>query len=110
VEEVARELRRIRNEELYNLHSSPHIRVIKSRKMRWAALVARIGDIRNSYHIFVSKPEGKRLVGRPKHRWVDNIRMDIREIVWKVVDWMHLAQDRDQWRVLVNTVMNLRVP
>jgi hypothetical protein len=58
----------------------------------------------------VGKPEGMRALGRPRHRWVDNIKMDLREIGWGGMDWICLAQDKDQWRALVNTVMNLRVP
>jgi hypothetical protein len=65
---------------------------------------------RNSYRILVGKPEGNRPLVRPRRRWVDNIKMDLREIGWDGMDWMDLAQDRDQWRALVNTVMNLRVP
>jgi hypothetical protein len=80
--------------------------MIKSRRMRWARHVARIGENR----ILVGKPEGKRPLGRPRRRWVDNIKIDVREIVWDGMDWIDLAQDRDQWRALVNTVMNLRVP
>jgi len=64
-------------------------------------------ELRNAYKILVEKPEGKRELGRHKSRWEDNIRMDLREIRWKGVDWVHLAQDRDQWRALVNTVMSL---
>jgi hypothetical protein len=67
-------------------------------------------EIKNVYKIFVGKPEGKRPLGRPRRRWDDNIRKDLQEIRWEGVDWIHLAQDRDQWRALVNTVMNLRVP
>jgi hypothetical protein len=66
-----------------------------------------MGEERNAYRILVGKPEGKRPLGRPRRRWVDNIRM---EIGWDGADWVDLAQDRDQWRALVNTVMNLRVP
>jgi hypothetical protein len=84
--------------------------MIKSRRMRWAGHAARMGDTRNAYRILVGKPEGKRPLGRPRRRWVDTIKMDLREIGWDGVDWIELAQDRDQWRVLVNTVMNLRVP
>jgi hypothetical protein len=69
-----------------------------------------MGEKRNAYRILVGKPEGKRLLGRPRHRWEDNIRMDLREIGWGGMDWIGLAQDRDQWRALVNTVTNLRVP
>jgi transcription termination factor 2 len=74
----------------------------KSRRMRWAGHVARMGETRNPYRIF---PQG-----RPRRKWVDNIRIDLREIGWDGMDWIDLAQDRDQWRGLVNTVMNLRVP
>jgi hypothetical protein len=84
--------------------------MIKSRKMRWAGHVARMGEKRNAYRILVGKPEGKRPLGRPRRRWVDNIKMDLREIGWDGRDWIDLAQDRDQCRALVNTVMNLRVP
>jgi hypothetical protein len=65
---------------------------------------------RNAYSILVGKPEGRRPLGRPRRRWVDNIKMDLSEIGWDGVDWVDLAQDRDHWRALVNTVMNLRVP
>jgi hypothetical protein len=65
---------------------------------------------RNVYRILVGKPEGKRPLGRPRRRWVDNIKMDLREIGWYGVDWMDMSQDREQWRALVNTVLNLRVP
>jgi hypothetical protein len=69
-----------------------------------------IGVKRNAYRILVGKSEGKRPLGRPRHRLVDNIKMDLREVGWDGVDWIHLAQNRDQWRALVNTVMNLRFP
>jgi hypothetical protein len=71
---------------------------------------SRNGAKRNAYRILVGKPEGKRPVGRPRRRWVDNIKIYLREIGWNGVDWIDLAQDRDKWRALVNTVMNLRVP
>jgi hypothetical protein len=74
--------------------------------MRWAGHVAQIGEKRNAYKILVGKPEGKRPLGRPRRRWVDNIKMDLREIRWDGMDWIDLAQDRDQWKALVNTVMN----
>jgi hypothetical protein len=69
-----------------------------------------MGETRNAYRILVGKPEGKTPLGRPRRRWVDNIKMDLGEIGWDGMDWIELAQDRDQWRALVNTVMNLRVP
>jgi hypothetical protein len=78
--------------------------------MRWAGHVACIGEKTNANRILVGKPEGKRPIGRPRCRWEDNIIMDHREIGWGGMDWIDLAQDRDQWRALVNTVMNLRVP
>jgi hypothetical protein len=78
--------------------------------MRWAGHVARIGETRNECRILVGKPEGKRPLGRPRRRWVDNIKMDLGEIGWDSRDWIELAQDRDQWRALVNAVMNIRVP
>jgi hypothetical protein len=105
------EWRKLHNEELHNLYSSPNIiRIIKSRRMRWAGHVARMGEKRNAYRILVGKPGGRKSLGRPRRRWVDNIKIDLRKIGWDVVDWIDLAQDRDQWRALVNTVMNLRVP
>jgi hypothetical protein len=85
------------------------IRMIKSKRMRWAGHVARIGEKRNAYRILVGMPEGKRPLGRPRRSWVDNIKMDLRDIGWDSMDWIDLAQNRDQWRALVNTVMNLRV-
>jgi hypothetical protein len=84
--------------------------MIKSKRMRWAGHVARMGETKNAYRILVGKPEGKRPLARPRRRWVDNIKIDLREIGWDGVDWVDLSQDRDQWRALVNTVMNLRVP
>jgi hypothetical protein len=69
-----------------------------------------MGEKRNAYRILVGNPEGKRPLGRPRRRWVDNIKMDLRETGWNGIDWTDLAQDRDQWRALVNAVMNLRVP
>jgi hypothetical protein len=78
--------------------------------MRWAGQVARKGAKRNVYNILVGKPEGKRLLGRPRRSWVGNIKIDLREIGWGDMNWISLAHDRDQWRVLVNTLMNFRVP
>ena len=86
------------------------VRVIKSRRMRWAGHVARMGEEKGVYRVFVGKPEGKRPLGRPRRRWVDNIRMDLQEVECGNLDWIGLAQDRDRWRTLVSAVMNLRVP
>jgi hypothetical protein len=103
--------RKLHNEELHNLYSSPSIiRIIKSRRMRWAGHVARIGEKSNVYRLLVGKPEGKRPLGRPRRRWIDNIKTDLLEIGLNVVDWIGLAQDRYRWRALVNTVMILGVP
>jgi hypothetical protein len=110
-DDVTGDWRKLHNEEVHNLYSSPNMnRMIKLRRMRWAGHVARMGEMRNAYRIWVGKPEGKRLLGRPRRRWVDNIKMDLREVGWDGMDWIELAQDRGQWKALVNTVMNLRVP
>jgi hypothetical protein len=102
--------RKLHNEELHNLYSSPSkIRIKKSRRMRWARHVARMGEKRNVYRLLVGKPEGKRPLGRPRRRWIENIKMDLLEIGLSVVDWIGLAQDRYRWRALVNSVMDLRV-
>jgi hypothetical protein len=101
----------LHNEELHILYSTQNIiRQIKSRRMRWAGHVARMGEERNVDRVLMEKPEGKRQLGRTRRRWEDGIRMDliVREIGWGNVDWIQLAQDRDRWRALVNTVMNLR--
>ena len=99
------------NEELNDLYSSPNIvRVIKSRRMRWVGHVARVGEERGVYRVLVGKPDGKRPLGRPRRRWVDNIRMDLQEVGCGYMDWIGLAQDRDRWRTLVSAVMNFRVP
>jgi hypothetical protein len=84
--------------------------IIKARRMRWAGHVARMGEKRNVYRLLVGKPEGRRPLGRPRCRWVDNIRMDLVEVGGDDVGWIGLAQDRDRWRALVNSVLNLRVP
>jgi hypothetical protein len=103
-DDVKRGQRRLHNEELHNLYSSRSIiRMMKSRRMRWAGHVARMGKKRIAYRELVGKPEGKRPLGRTGCRWVDNIKMDLREIGWGDMDWTDLAQDRDQWRALMNT-------
>jgi hypothetical protein len=99
-DELTGEWRKLHNEELLNLYSSPDIiRQVKSRRMRWAGHVARMGEERKVYKVLMGKPEGKRLLGRPRRRWEDGIRMDLREIGLGGVDWIRLAQDRDRWRV-----------
>jgi hypothetical protein len=101
----------LHNEELRDLYSSPSIiRIIKSKRMRWAGHVARMGEKRNAYRLLVGKPEGKRPIGRPRRRRVDNIRMDLGEVGWGDVDWIGLTYDRNRCRALVNSVLNLRVP
>jgi transcription termination factor 2 len=103
--------RKLHNEELHNLYSLPSIiRIIKSRRMRWAGHVARMEEKRNVYRLLVGKPEGKRPLGRPRRRWIDNIKMVILEIGLDVVDWVGLSQVGYSWRALVNSVMNLQVP
>jgi hypothetical protein len=86
------------------------IRILKVGRMRWAGHVSQIGEKRNAYRLLVGKPEGRRPLGRPRHRWLDNIRMDHVEVGWGDVDWIGLAQDRGRWRALGNSVLNLRVP
>jgi hypothetical protein len=103
--------RKLHNEDLHNLYSSPSIiRIIKSRRMRWAGHVARMGEKRSVYKLLVGKPEGKRPLGNPRRRWIDNIKMDLLEIGLNVVDWIGVAQDRYRWGALVNPIMKLRVP
>jgi hypothetical protein len=110
-DEMTGEWRKLHDEELHDLYSLPNIiRLIKSRGMRWVGHVARMGGKRNMYRLLVGKPEGKRPLGRPRRRWVDNIRMDLLELGWGDVNWIGLAQDRNRSRALVNSVMNLWVP
>jgi hypothetical protein len=108
---VIGEWRKLHNGELRDLYSSPNIiRIIKSRMIRWVGNVARMGEKRNAYRLLVGKLDGRRLLGRPRHRWLDNIRVVLGEMGWGDVDWISLAQVRNRWRALVNSVMNLRVP
>jgi len=110
-DEVTGEWRRLHNEELNNLYSSPNIvPMIKSRRMRWAGHVACMGEETGVHRVLVGKPEGRRPLVRPRRRWVDNIRMDLQEVGCGYMDWIGLAQDRDRWLTLVSAVMNLRVP
>jgi len=110
-DELTGEWGRLHNEELNDLYSSPNIvQVIKLRRMRWAGHVACTGEERGVYRVLVGKPEGRRPLGKPRRRWVDNIRMDLQEVGCGHVDWIGLAQDRYRWRTLVSAVMNLRVP
>jgi hypothetical protein len=103
--------RKLHNDELHDLYSSPNIvSVIKSKRMRWAGHVACMGEGRGVYRVLVGRPKGKRPLGRPRHRWEDNIKMDLREIGINGANWIQLAQDRVQWRAFVNMVMNFRVP
>ena len=86
------------------------MRVIKSRRMRWAGHVARMGEDRGVYRVLVGKPEGKGPLGRPRRKWVDNMRTDLQEVGCGYMDWTGLTQYRNSWRTLVSVVMNLRVP
>ena len=109
-DEVTGEWRRLHNEKLNDLYSSLNIvRVINSRRMRWAGHVACMGEERGVYRVLVGKPEGRRPLGRPRCRWV-YIRMDLQEVGCGYMDWIGLAQDRDRWRTLLSAVINLRVP
>jgi hypothetical protein len=110
-DEVTGGWRKLHNEELHDLYFSRSIiRIMNSRRMRWAGHVVRMGEKRNAYRLLMVKPEGKRPLGRPRRMWVDNIKTDLLEIGWGDVDWIALAQDRDKWRALANAIMNLRVP
>jgi hypothetical protein len=109
-DEITREWRKLHNEELNDLYSSPRIvRVSKSRRMRWAEDVALMRESRGVYRVLVGKPEGKTPLGRLMRRWEDNNKMDLQEAGYEGMDWIDVAQDRDRWWAFVNSVMNLRV-
>jgi hypothetical protein len=109
-DEVTGEWRKLHNKELHNMYSSPDIiKQIKSRRMRWVGHVARMGKERKVYRFLVGKPKGKTPLGRPRRKWEDGIRIDLRETGWGSIEWIKLAQDRGRWRSLITTMMNLRV-
>jgi hypothetical protein len=100
-DEVTGGWRKLHNEKLHILYSSLNIiRQRISRRMRWVGHVARMGEERNVYKVLMGKPEGKRPHGRPRHRWEDGIRMDLKKIGWGSVEWIQLAQDMDRWWAL----------
>jgi hypothetical protein len=107
-DEITEKCRKMHSKELQNLCKSPDIRQTKSWRTRWAGHVARMGQGRNVYRVLMRKPEGKRPLERPRHRWEDGIKWTVRRLVGGV-EWIHLAQDRDHWWAVVNAVMNLRV-
>ncbi|KAJ4436836.1 hypothetical protein ANN_16968 [Periplaneta americana] len=110
-DEITGELRKLHNTELHSLYSLPDIiRNIKSRRLRWAGHVARMGESRNAYRVLVGRPAGKRPLGRPRRRWEDNIKMDLREVGCDDREWINLGQDREQRRTYVRAAMNLQVP
>ena len=110
-DKITGEWRKLHKAELHALCSLPDInRNLKSRQLRWAGHVACVKLSRNAYKVLVGKPEGKRPLGRARHRWKDNINIDLREVGCDAGDWVNLAHDRVQWRAYVRTLMNLRVP
>jgi hypothetical protein len=107
---MRRRWRKLHDEELNDLYSTPTILWVIKWRIRWAGHVARMGEGRLVYRILVKKPEGKRPLGRPRRRWEDNIKADLREVGCGGMDWIELAKYRDRWWALENAVMNLRVP
>ncbi|KAJ4449366.1 hypothetical protein ANN_00764 [Periplaneta americana] len=109
-DEITKDWRKLHNAELHALCSSPDIiRNIKSRRLMWAGHIARMGKSRNAYRVLVGRPEGERPLERSRHRWEDDIKMNLREVGYDDRDWINLAQDRDQWRAYVRAAMNLRI-
>jgi hypothetical protein len=107
-DELTGEWRKLHNEDLHDLFFSPCIiRINRTRRMRWAGHVVGMGEKRNAYRLLVGKPEGRRPLGRLRSRWADNIRMDLVEVGWGNVDWIGLTQDRDRWRALVNSSLQV---
>jgi hypothetical protein len=107
---VTGEWRKLHNEKLHDLYFSPSIiRILKTRRMSWAEHVTRMGEKMKAYRLLMGKPEGRRPLGTPR-RMLDNIRTDLVEVGWDDVDWIGLAQDRDRWTALMNSVLNLQVP
>jgi hypothetical protein len=110
-DELTVDWRKLHNEELHDLYSSLNIvQVIISRRMRWVGHVARMVERRGLYRVLVEKSKEKRPLGRPRHRWEYNIKMDLQEVGCGSMDWIDLAQDRDRWWALVNVVIKLWVP
>jgi hypothetical protein len=110
-DELTGEWRKQNREELNDLYYTPNIiPTIKSKRMRWAERIVRMGERRVIYRVLVGKPEGKRPLGRPRRKWEDDIKMDLQEVGWRDMNWIDLTKNRDSWRALENAVMNLRVP
>ena len=110
-DEVTWEWRRLYDEELHSLYSSPKIiRVIKSRRLRWAGHVAHTGASKGANRVLVGKPEERRSLRKPRSRWADNIKTDLQEVEWESMDRIYLAQDSHRWRAIENAVKNPWVP